>query len=86
MRAGYVAVVLLVLSPSIAIALFTLIVLTREATFVRERSSPEALHHYTIRLAGVEIPFYPRVWASVVLLVGAVLWIIGLTVLFFLRR
>ena len=80
------AVVLLLLSPSIAIALFTLVVLARDSTFIREQASPEALHRYTIRVAGSEITFYPRMWPSVIVVAGAFLWILGLSVLLFFRR
>ena len=77
MRAAYIAIVLLVLSPSAALAIFTLSILARDPAYARERSGGEALHHYTIRVAGFKIPFYPRVWASVLLLLAAILWIVG---------
>ena len=86
MKAAYVAVVVLLLAPSIAIALFTLTVLARDPAFARERSSPEPLHRYTIRVAGFEIPFHPSIWASVLVLAGTIIWIVGVAVLFFLRR
>ena len=86
MRAAYILVALLVLSPSIVMSLFIIGVLSREPTFVREQSSPEALHAYAIGVGGVQVRFHPRIWPAVIVTIGTVLWTIGMIWLLFVPR
>lgn len=86
MKTAYVAVAVLILSPSIAIALFTLTVVARDPALARDRTTQEQLYRYTIRVAGFEVPFRPFIWPSVLVLVGSIIWIVGVAVLFFVRQ
>jgi len=84
MRVAYVLIALLVLSPAALIATTSIFVL-RSDTYGPEtsRGSGEVMHFYRVRIGRVSVPVHPRRWAAAYVLVGSLLWIVGIVFLFF---
>jgi hypothetical protein len=86
-RVVYFVIVLVALVPSAMIAAGSLYVLAHHRL-----TGPASLpardytsHYYTVGIAGVEMAIYPRRWPAVLVLVGALLWCIGIVFLLFVR-
>jgi hypothetical protein len=84
MRIAYVVIALAVLSPAAILAVTSLYVL-RQSDYGPEtaRQSREVIHFYKIKVGRALIPIHPRAWAAAFVLVGSLLWLVGILFLLF---
>jgi hypothetical protein len=87
----YLAVVLLLLSPTVLAAVLT-IYSARQFHRIQEdaqRGTSDTVYvrgHSTLTLGRVRIPIYLHIWAAVSVLVGVSIWFVSTVFLFFVRQ
>jgi hypothetical protein len=87
----YLAIVLLLLLPSIFAAAVT-VYSVRQMHRIQEdaeRGTSDTVYvrgHSTIALGRLRVAIYPHMWAAIALLLGATLWVVAAVFLFFIRQ
>ena len=88
----YFIVTLAVLAPSIVVGVGTLLALrSAHRIYIEERRRTSdrvyvTAQTFTLRVGHGDVPFYPRLWAAVVMLLGSAFWLVSAIVLFFVRH
>ena len=87
LRIVYIVLALAALAPAAVIAALGLVMVVHTAALPPEsdRASGESLHFYTVSIASLEVPIHPRGWAALFVLLGSVLWCVGIVFLLFIR-
>ena len=87
LRIVYIVVALAALAPAAVIAALGLIMVVHTAALPPEsdRASGESLHFHTVSFGSLEVPIYPRAWAAVFVILGSILWCVGIIFLLFIR-